>query len=53
MLRFVKPETERAFLQGLVQYLSAAEYGQDEREAEALAQLTDAVVAALRCRLES
>jgi hypothetical protein len=32
-------------LRGLVQYLIAAQYSQDEREAEALAQLTDAVLA--------
>jgi hypothetical protein len=40
-------------LQGLVQYLLTAEHGQDEREAEALGQFTDAVVAALRRRLEN
>jgi hypothetical protein len=40
-------------LRRLVQYLATAEHGQDEREAEVLAQLTDAVVAALRRRLEN
>jgi hypothetical protein len=40
-------------LRRLVQYLATAEHGQAEREAEVLAQLTDAVVAALRRRLEN
>jgi hypothetical protein len=40
-------------LRGLVQYLLTAEHGHDEREAEVLAQLTDAVVAELRRRLDN
>jgi hypothetical protein len=36
-----------------VRYLLTAEHGQDERQAEALAQLTEAVLAALRRRLEN
>jgi hypothetical protein len=40
-------------LQGMVRYLLTTEHAQDGQETDALAQLTDAVLAALRRSLEN